>query len=226
MVKSMTTTVKQKLRDTRGASFLIALMCFIILAMVVAVIVSAALTTVKQQHDDEITQQNLLSSQSAALSLGSLADGSTMTIAQVDELDASGNVLSTSYEVTETTGNFKDELAAAGDWIKLDDGTTYRKKNVCSVKATVKDNNADAAKAELDMGVTVDMTMLPRGNEDEGLDYQLTFKIENNDDSAIVYMKMNARQNKSDPVVNGTTRTTTVKYTWENPTYSTTNTVS
>ena len=221
--------LRARVADERGASFLIALMGFIVAMMVIAVIVSAALTTVKQQADDEVTQQRILALQSAAelvvdktVYSGKANDEYCgFTIVEVETTDASGNVSTTSTGTA--FGEFAEELQPALDsFVNAGAAASDYTRGAFSVTAKVDDE---------DIGSNVSMTLRHgnySGDDASEKNYQLiyTFKPSYADaGEGYMYATLTARSTSSSKTVadgDKTVKTTTTTWTWGSVVYSTT----
>ena len=103
--------IKQKLKSENGASFLLALLAFLVVAMVCATIITAATSSVKRVHSDRETQQMHLTMTSAAqLVRDAMLDSSyTVTTITIDDEEPKITVTA--------TGAFASEIEAAINYV-------------------------------------------------------------------------------------------------------------
>ena len=221
----LTARFASRLNDTRGVSFLIALLCLIVAMMVIAVIVSAALVTVKQQADDETAQQRILALQSAAevvvgktLHTGAAGDEyCSFTLTQTDTTDADGKV--TTDVTWSTTGEFRTELDTALRFILAGGQAAADYTNgKFTVMATVDGVSLDVgAKMTLRHGAHT-------GEDADEKNYQMVLTFTPSYEGSgegYLYATLNAHQDTPQVKTDGNVKTTTTTWTWDSVFYST-----
>ena len=197
--------IKQKLKSENGASFLLALLAFLVAAMVCVTIITAATSSVKRVHSDRESQQMQLAITSAAQLVRDEMLAAQYTVTEV-AITENGT---TTAETTKTmTGVFAAELQAAITHID-----TYATTAVADGMGLSVPNLPNVA-VSFEMSAT------------EAERYKLLFTLQAQDTGEVLYLMM--EPNLSDPIIvtdnkNNektviTTKTTTLK--WDNPTIS------
>ena len=106
--------IKQKLKSENGASFLLALLAFLVAAMVCVTIITAATSSVKRVHSDRESQQMQLAITSAAQLVRDTMEETKYSITTVTTTEKDG----TKIETTKTaTGVFAPEIEAAINYV-------------------------------------------------------------------------------------------------------------
>ena len=190
--------IKQKLKSENGASFLLALLAFLVAAMVCATIITAATSSVKRVHSDRETQQMHLTMTSAAqLVRDAMLDSSyTVTTITIDDEEPKITVTA--------TGAFASEIEAA----------------INHVDEYHTDASADG------MALSVAGTDLPiidvsfKMSADTTEPYKLLFTLRVQDTGENLYLTMKSSRKTDNTVTESkdktvTTETTTI--TWKNP---------
>ena len=194
--------IKQKLKSENGASFLLALLAFLVAAMVCATIITAATSSVKRVHSDRETQQMHLTMTSAAqLVRDAMLDSSyTVTTITIDDEEPKITVTA--------TGAFASEIEAAINYVD-----EYHDEY---------DTDASAD----DMVLSVADTDLPiidvsfKMSADTTEPYKLLFTLRVQDTGENLYLTMKSSRKTDNTVTESkdktvTTETTTI--TWKNP---------
>ena len=194
--------IKQKLKSENGASFLLALLAFLVAAMVCATIITAATSNVKRVHSDRETQQMHLTMTSAAqLVRDAMLDSSyTVTTITIDDEEPKITVTA--------TGAFASEIEAAINYVD-----EYHDEY---------DTDASAD----DMVLSVADTDLPiidvsfKMSADTTEPYKLLFTLRVQDTGENLYLTMKSSRKTDNTVTESkdktvTTETTTI--TWKNP---------
>ena len=132
--------IKEKLHSQSGASFLLALLAFLVAAVVSVVIVTAAVTNVKRIYSDREAQQDHLTLLSAAQLVR-------------DEMEKTRYIITTTTTTTTTTGengkeitetvtyNIPETIAVDPPSNGVQDGITY------GIKFTLSANNNKVVKS-------------------------------------------------------------------------------
>ena len=135
--------IKKKLHSQSGASFLFALLAFLVAAMVSVTIVSAALTTVKRINNDREAQQAQLTLISAAQFVRDEMKETRYVITETTTTTTTtgeGGIeeTHTSVSVDKTAeGTFKDEMKAAVEYVDMNEdlGKSYVAENAFQITA-------------------------------------------------------------------------------------------
>ena len=193
--------IKQKLKSENGASFLLALLAFLVAAMVCVTIITAATSSVKRVHSDRESQQMQLAITSAAQLVRDTMEETKYSITTVTTTEKDG----TKIETTKTaTGVFAPEIEAAINY--------------------VDEYHTDASASG--MKLSVDGTDLPiidmsfKMSADTTEPYKLLFTLQVQDTGETLYLTMKSSRKTDNTVTESkdktvTTETTTI--TWDNP---------
>ena len=198
--------IKQKLKSENGASFLLALLAFLVAAMVCVTIITAATSSVKRVHSDRESQQMQLAITSAAQLVRDTMGETQYCITTVTTTENG----TTKTETTKTaSGVFASEIKAAINY----------------VDAYHTDASADG------MVLSVDGTDLPiidvsfKMSADTTEPYKLLFTLRVQETGENLYLTMKSSsttESKTETIQFGfnqtktvTTETTTI--TWDNP---------
>jgi len=205
--------IKQKLKSENGASFLLALLAFLVAAMVCVTIITAATSSVKRVHSDRESQQMQLAITSAAQLVRDTMGETQYRITTVTTTENGTTTIETTK--TETTGVFASEIEAAINYVDA-----YHKDYEYP-----KDASADG------MVLSVDGTDLPiidvsfKMSADTTEPYKLLFTLRVQETGENLYLTMKSSsttESKTETIQSGsnqtktvTTETTTI--TWDNP---------
>lgn len=193
--------IKQKLKSENGASFLLALLAFLVAAMVCVTIITAATSSVKRVHSDRESQQMQLAITSAAQLVRDTMGETQYCITTVTTTENG----TTTIETTKTaSGVFASEIEAAINY----------------VDAYHTDASASGMK------LSVDGTDLPiidvsfKMSADTTEPYKLLFTLRVQDTGENLYLTMKSSRKTDNTVTESkdktvTTETTTI--TWKNP---------
>ena len=199
--------IKQKLKSENGASFLLALLAFLVAAMVCATIITAATSSVKRVHSDRETQQMHLTMTSAAqLVRDAMLDSSyTVTTITIDDEDPKITVTA--------TGAFASDIKAAINYVD-----EYHDEY--DTDASADDMVLSVADTDLPI-IDVSFVM----TSDIAEPYKLLFTLKARDTGEVLYLTMESSsttESKTETIQSGsnqtktvTTETTTI--TWDNP---------
>ena len=199
--------IKQKLKSENGASFLLALLAFLVAAMVCATIITAATSSVKRVHSDRESQQMQLAISSAAQLVRDTMGETQYRITNVTTTEKG----TTKTETTKTaTGVFASEIKSA----------------INHVDEYQTDASADG------MELSVSGTDLPvidvsfvMSAVDGAKRYELLFTLKAHDTGEVLYLIMEPSSHTEDNTVTeknnkNETKTTTTEITtitWDNP---------
>ena len=200
--------IKQKLKSENGASFLLALLAFLVAAMVCATIITAATSSVKRVHSDRESQQMQLAITSAAQLVRDTMGETQYRIT---------TVTTTEKDVTKTettkvaTGVFAQEIKDAIAYIDIHGGSAY-----------ADGMNLSVSVADTDLPVIAVSFVM---TSDIAEPYKLLFTLRVQDTGEVLYLTMESSSttetktettklsfNQTKTV---TTETTTI--TWDNP---------
>ena len=197
--------IKQKLKSENGASFLLALLAFLVAAMVCVTIITAATSSVKRVHSDRESQQMQLAITSAAQLVRDTMGETQYCITTVTTTENG----TTKTETTKTaSGVFASEIKAAINYVD-----EYHDEY---------DTDASAD----DMVLSVADTDLPiidvsfKMSADTTEPYKLLFTLRVQDTGETLYLTMKSSRKTDNTVTESndktvTTETTTI--TWKNP---------
>ena len=198
--------IKQKLKSENGASFLLALLAFLVAAMVCVTIITAATSSVKRVHSDRESQQMQLAITSAAQLVRDTMEKTKYSITTVTTTEKDG----TKIETTKTaTGVFAQEIKDAIAYIDIYGGSAYADGMNLSVSGT------DLPVIAVSFVMTSDIAE----------PYKLLFTLRAQETGEVLYLTMESSsttESKTETIQSGsnqtktvTTETTTI--TWDNP---------
>ena len=198
--------IKQKLKSENGASFLLALLAFLVAAMVCATIITAATSSVKRVHSDRESQQMQLAITSAAQLVRDTMGETQYRITTVTTTEK-GNAKT---ETTKTAaGVFAQEIKDAIAYIDIHGGSAYADGMNLSVSGT------DLPVIAVSFVMTSDIAE----------PYKLLFTLRAQETGEVLYLTMESSsttESKTETIQSGsnqtktvTTETTTI--TWDNP---------
>ena len=198
--------IKQKLKSENGASFLLALLAFLVAAMVCATIITAATSSVKRVHSDRESQQMQLAITSAAQLVRDTMGETQYCITTVTTTE-NGNA---QKETTKTAaGVFAQEIKDAIAYIDIHGGSAYAGGMNLSVSGT------DLPVIAVSFVMTSDIAE----------PYKLLFTLRAQETGEVLYLTMESSstmESKTETIQSGsnqtktvTTETTTI--TWDNP---------
>ena len=198
--------IKQKLKSENGASFLLALLAFLVAAMVCVTIITAATSSVKRVHSDRDAQQMQLAITSAAQLVRDTMGETQYCITTVTTTE-NGNA---QKETTKTAaGVFAQEIKDAIAYIDIHGGSAYAGGMNLSVSGT------DLPVIAVSFVMTSDIAE----------PYKLLFTLHAQETGEVLYLTMESSsttESKTETIQSGsnqtktvTTETTTI--TWDNP---------
>ena len=198
--------IKQKLKSENGASFLLALLAFLVAAMVCVTIITAATSSVKRVHSDRESQQMQLAITSAAQLVRDTMGETQYRITTVTTTEK-GNAKT---ETTKTAaGEFAQEIKDAIAYIDIYGGSAYADGMNLSVSGT------DLPVIAVSFVMTSDIAE----------PYKLLFTLRAQETGEVLYLTMESSsttERKTETIPSGfnqtktvTTETTTI--TWDNP---------
>ena len=198
--------IKQKLKSENGASFLLALLAFLVAAMVCVTIITAATSSVKRVHSDRESQQMQLAITSAAQLVRDTMGETQYRITTVTTTEK-GNAKT---ETTKTAaGVFAQEIKDAIAYIDIHGGSAYADGMNLSVSGT------DLPVIAVSFVMTSDIAE----------PYKLLFTLRAQETGEVLYLTMESSstmESKTETIQSGsnqtktvTTETTTI--TWDNP---------
>ena len=198
--------IKQKLKSENGASFLLALLAFLVAAMVCVTIITAATSSVKRVHSDRESQQMQLAITSAAQLVRDTMGETQYRITTVTTTEK-GNAKT---ETTKTAaGVFAQEIKDAIAYIDIHGGSAYADGMNLSVSGT------DLPVIAVSFVMTSDIAE----------PYKLLFTLRAQETGEVLYLTMESSsttESKTETIPSGfnqtktvTTETTTI--TWDNP---------
>lgn len=199
-------SIKQKLKSENGASFLLALLAFLVAAMVCVTIITAATSSVKRVHSDRESQQMQLAITSAAQLVRDTMGETQYRITTVTTTEK-GNAKT---ETTKTAaGVFAQEIKDAIAYIDIHGGSAYADGMNLSVSGT------DLPVIAVSFVMTSDIAE----------PYKLLFTLRAQETGEVLYLTMESSsttESKTETIQSGsnqtktvTTETTTI--TWDNP---------
>ena len=199
-------SIKQKLKSENGASFLLALLAFLVAAMVCVTIITAATSSVKRVHSDRESQQMQLAITSAAQLVRDTMGETQYRITTVTTTEK-GNAKT---ETTKTAaGVFAQEIKDAIAYIDIHGGSAYADGMNLSVSGT------DLPVIAVSFVMTSDIAE----------PYKLLFTLRAQETGEVLYLTMESSsttESKTETIPSGsnqtktvTTETTTI--TWDNP---------
>ena len=198
--------IKQKLKSENGASFLLALLAFLVAALVCVTIITAATSSVKRVHSDRESQQMQLAITSAAQLVRDTMGETQYRITTVTTTEK-GNAKT---ETTKTAaGVFAQEIKDAIAYIDIYGGSAYADGMNLSVSGT------DLPVIAVSFVMTSDIAE----------PYKLLFTLRAQETGEVLYLTMESSsttERKTETIQFGsnqtktvTTETTTI--TWDNP---------
>ena len=198
--------IKQKLKSENGASFLLALLAFLVAAMVCVTIITAATSSVKRVHSDRESRQMQLAITSAAQLVRDTMGETQYRITTVTTTEK-GNAKT---ETTKTAaGVFAQEIKDAIAYIDMHGGSAYADGMNLSVSGT------DLPVIAVSFVMTSDIAE----------PYKLLFTLRAQETGEVLYLTMESSsttERKTETIQFGsnqtktvTTETTTI--TWDNP---------
>ena len=198
--------IKQKLKSENGASFLLALLAFLVAAMVCVTIITAATSSVKRVHSDRESQQMQLAITSAAQLVRDTMGETQYRITTVTTTEK-GNAKT---ETTKTAaGVFAQEIKDAIAYIDIHGGSAYADGMNLSVSGT------DLPVIAVSFVMTSDIAE----------PYKLLFTLRAQETGEVLYLTMESsstteRKTKTIPSGSNQTKTVTTEtttITWDNP---------
>jgi len=198
--------IKQKLKSENGASFLLALLAFLVAAMVCVTIITAATSSVKRVHSDRDAQQMQLTLTSAAQLVRDTMGETQYCITTVTTTE-NGNATT---ETTKTAaGVFAQEIKDAIAYIDIHGGSAYADGMNLSVSGT------DLPVIAVSFVMTSDIAE----------PYKLLFTLRVQKTGEVLYLTMESSsttERKTETIPSGSNRTKTVTtetttITWDNP---------
>ena len=196
--------IKQKLKSENGASFLLALLAFLVAAMVCVTIITAATSSVKRVHSDRESQQMQLAITSAAQLVRDTMGETQYCITTVTTTENG----TTKTETTKTaSGVFASEIKAAINYVDAYHTDASADGMVLSV-------------ADTDLPI-IDVSFVMSA-VDGAKRYELLFTLKARDTGEVLYLTMEPSSHTEDNTVTDRTekKTTTTEITtitWDNP---------
>ena len=198
--------IKQKLKSENGASFLLALLAFLVAAMVCATIITAATSSVKRVHSDRESQQMQLAITSAAQLVRDTMGETQYCITTVTTTE--NGTTKTKTDKT-AAGVFAQEIEDAIAYIDIHGGSAYADGMNLSVSGT------DLPVIAVSFVMTSDIAE----------PYKMLFTLRAQETGEVLYLTMESSsttESKTETIQSGfnqtktvTTETTTI--TWDNP---------
>lgn len=224
---------KDKLRDERGVTLLMALFALLVASMVCVVILSASVTSVKQAKDSQQQEQDTLMLQSAAkLVADDFADVNVERVV-VETVDPATKSSSFSDPTYTATNCMIPKSFAAVVGRAIDSGTGVE-TTPSSGHFTVTATPPEGYSSKMDIKKTVDVNYIVRNasytaDNQVGMNNQLifTFSLMPNDGSGKavqrLYLKMScdAGTPYKKQTANKDTYNWVTEYTWKNPVFYT-----
>ena len=207
--------IKQKLKSENGASFLLALLAFLVAAMVCVTIITAATSSVKRVHSDRDAQQMQLTLTSAAQLVRDTMGETQYCITTVTTTE-NGNATT---ETTKTAaGVFAQEIKDAIAYIDIHGGSAYADDMNLSVYADGMNLSVSGTALPV-IAVSFVMT------SDIAEPYKLLFTLRVQKTGEVLYLTMESSsttERKTETIPSGSNRTKTVTtetttITWDNP---------
>ena len=202
--------IKQKLKSENGASFLLALLAFLVAAMVCVTIITAATSSVKRVHSDRESQQMQLAITSAAQLVRDTMGKTQYCITTVTTTENE----TTKTEITKTaSGVFASEIKAAINYVDEYPDEYHTDASADRMVLSVADTDLPV------IAVSFVMT------SDIAEPYKLLFTLRAQETGEVLYLTMESSsttESKTETIQSGsnqtktvTTETTTI--TWDNP---------
>ena len=198
--------IKQKLKSENGASFLLALLAFLVAAMVCVTIITAATSSVKRVHSDRESQQMQLAITSAAQLVRDTMGETQYRITTVTTTEKGTTETKTDKTAA---GVFAQEIEDAIAYIDIHGGSAYADGMNLSVSGT------DLPVIAVSFVMTSDIAE----------PYKLLFTLRAQETGEVLYLTMESSsttERKTETIPSGsnqtktvTTETTTI--TWDNP---------
>ena len=198
--------IKQKLKSENGASFLLALLAFLVAAMVCVTIITAATSSVKRVHSDRESQQMQLAITSAAQLVRDTMGETQYRITTVTTTEKGTTETKTDKTAA---GVFAQEIEDAIAYIDIHGGSAYADGMNLSVSGT------DLPVIAVSFVMTSDIAE----------PYKLLFTLRAQETGEVLYLTMESSsttESKTETIPSGynqtktvTTETTTI--TWDNP---------
>ena len=203
-------SIKQKLKSENGASFLLALLAFLVAAMVCVTIITAATSSVKRVHSDRESQQMQLAITSAAQLVRDTMGETQYCITTVTTTENG----TTTTETTKTaSGVFASEIKAAINYVDEYPDEYHTDASADRMVLSVADTDLPI------IDVFFVMT------SDIAEPYKLLFTLRAQETGELLYLTMESSsttERKTETIPSGfnqtktvTTETTTI--TWDNP---------
>ena len=199
-------SIKQKLKSENGASFLLALLAFLVAAMVCVTIITAATSSVKRVHSDRESQQMQLAITSAAQLVRDTMGETQYCITTVTTTEKGTTETKTDKTAA---GVFAQEIKDAIAYIDIHGGSAYADGMNLSVSGT------DLPVIAVSFVMTSDIAE----------PYKLLFTLRAQETGEVLYLTMESSsttESKTETIQSGsnqtktvTTETTTI--TWDNP---------
>ena len=197
--------IKQKLKSENGASFLLALLAFLVAAMVCVTIITAATSSVKRVHSDRESQQMQLAITSAAQLV---RDTMGETQYRITTVTTTENGTTTTETTKTASGVFASEIEAAINYVDA----YHTDASASGMKLSV-----DGTDLPIDLPI-IDVSFKMSADTTEP--YKLLFTLRVQDTGENLYLTMNSSRKTDNTVTESkdktvTTETTTI--TWKNP---------
>lgn len=197
----MTKIINGKLHSQNGASFLFAMIIFLVASMVSVTIVTAAVSSVKRVHDDQKTQQTFLTLTSAAQLVRDEMENTKYITKIVSKNDETGNV----QEISRTStieGTFGEEVKKAIE--SINPASPFYESQQKAIVVEVEG---------LDMQpVNVSFVMKPDGD----IKYQVVFSLSMGNSDEMLFLTMSSYEQEVDKGIDGSGRTIETTVGWEN----------
>ena len=194
--------IKEKLHSENGASFLFALVAFLVAAMVSVTIVAAAVSSLKRVYSDRAVQQAHLTLTSAAQLVRDAMEATSVKKVEVVTSSGGGSTTTVSAE-----GTFGPEMKEAVDYV--DTGFPYNGSNI----------RLEVQGLEME---PVDITFIMKAEDGESREkYKVIFTLTLAGSDETLFLTMDGVAGT--PVVDTssegtvTTTTTTTTITWSQP---------
>lgn len=198
----MTKIINGKLHSQNGASFLFAMVIFLVASMVSVTIVTVAVSSVKRVNDDQKTQQTFLTLTSAAQLVRDEMENTKYITTIVSKKDESESFQETSRTIT-ATGTFAEEVKRAIESISVVSPTYESQPQAIVVEVDGLDMES----------VNVSFVMKPDGN----VKYQVIFSLSMENSNEMLFLSMSSYEQKVDKSIDGSERTIETTVGWENP---------
>lgn len=195
--------IKEKLHSENGASFLLALVAFLVAAMVSVTIVAAAVSSLKRVYSDRAVQQAHLTLTSAAQLVRDAMEATSVKKVEVVTNSGGGSTTTVSAE-----GTFRLEMKEAVDYVD-NNGFPYNGSNI----------RLEVQGLEME---PVDITFIMKAEDGESSEkYKVIFTLTLDGSDETLFLTMDGVAGP--PVVDTssegtvTTTTTTTTITWSQP---------